>query len=139
MATTQQPIQRLFPFLYVDDVRAYVDFLGQAFGFAERSFHVDPEDREHVHAETALGGALVMIGHATPKFGTLAPRGLGGTVAGIYAYVDEVDAHCRRARAAGATIIDEPADKPWGDRMYTARDREGHTWYFATRQRRSGS
>ena len=40
-----------------------------------------------------------------------------------------------RARGAGAAIKTDPADKPWGDRMYTARDHEGHEWYFATPRR----
>jgi uncharacterized glyoxalase superfamily protein PhnB len=126
--------QRLYPFLYADDVRAYVTFLDQAFGFKQTLFHVDPEDSEHIHAESALGDAVVMIGQATPKFGTASARKASAVIASIYAYVDDVDAHCRQARAAGATIEDEPADKPWGDRMYTARDCEGHQWYFATRR-----
>ena len=127
--------QRLFPFLYVDDVPAYLDFLNKAFGFEQRSYHVDPEDSEHVHAEMVLGDAVVMISHAARKFGTVSPRTLTGLPAAVYAIVDDVDAHCRRARAAGATIKDEPEDKHWGDRMYTARDREGHEWYFATPRR----
>lgn len=126
--------QRLYPFLYVDDVRAYMTFLDQAFGFAERLCHVDADDPEHVHAEMALGDAVVMIGHATPKFGTASPRTVPAASAGVYAYVEDVDAHYRRARAAGARIDDEPEDKPWGDRMYGARDCEGHRWYFATRR-----
>jgi len=126
--------QSLYPFLYVDDVPAYLEFLSKAFGFEKRSYHVDPEDSEHVHAEAALGEAVIMISHATPKFGTISPRNLGRLPAAIYAYVNDVDLHCRRAREAGATIKDEPADKPWGDRMYTARDREGHEWYFAARR-----
>ncbi|MGA2396423.1 MAG: VOC family protein, partial [Candidatus Lustribacter sp.] len=42
-----------------------------------------------------------------------------------------IDAHCERARAAGATIIREPADEFYGDRVYSARDPEGHVWTFA--------
>jgi PhnB protein len=53
-----------------------------------------------------------------------------------YLYVDDVDARCRRAWSAGATIESEPEDKGWGDRMYTARDPEGNQWYFATQVRR---
>lgn len=127
-------IQRLYPFLYVDDVRAYMQFLDRAFGFVERSYHVDPDDREHVHAEMALDDAVVMIGHATAKFGIATPRQANAVTAAVYAYVGDVDAHCRRARAAGATIRYELEDKPWGDRMYGARDPEGHEWYFATRR-----
>jgi hypothetical protein len=35
------------------------------------------------------------------------------------------------ARAAGAEIVDEPADQAYGERRYHARDPEGHSWYFA--------
>jgi uncharacterized glyoxalase superfamily protein PhnB len=126
--------QRVFPYLYVEDVTAYLAFLARAFGFATRVHEVDPEDSEHVHAEAALGDAVVMIGHATTKWGTASPRKLPALHAGILVYVDDVDAHFRRARAAGATIESEPENKDWGDRMYTARDPEGHQWYFATRR-----
>ncbi|MGH7819699.1 MAG: VOC family protein, partial [Candidatus Binatia bacterium] len=51
---------------------------------------------------------------------------------GIFVYVGGVDAHYRRARAAGAAIESEPADMEWGARMYTARDPQGNQWYFAT-------
>lgn len=50
----------------------------------------------------------------------------------LYVYVPDVDAHCRQAKAAGATIINEPEDQFYGDRRYTAEDVEGHTWHFAT-------
>lgn len=113
--------QRMFPFLYVDDVTAYLDFLQRAFAFETRIHEVDPADPEHVHAEAGFADALVMIGHAAPKWGTSSPRRLPALHAGTYVLVDDADAHCRRARAAGAIIESEPADKPWGHRMYTAR------------------
>ncbi len=46
-------------------------------------------------------------------------------------YVDDVDAHYQRATAAGATIVLELANQPWGDRRYQASDPEGHQWSFA--------
>jgi uncharacterized glyoxalase superfamily protein PhnB len=127
--------QRVVPYLYVDDVAAYLQFLSKAFGFETRMHEVDPSDPEHVHAEAALGGAVVMVGHASPKWGTASPRRLPALHSGIYVSVGDVDAHFRRARAAGARIESEPEDKAWGDRMYTARDPEGNQWYFATSQR----
>jgi uncharacterized glyoxalase superfamily protein PhnB len=42
----------------------------------------------------------------------------------------DIDAHCERARKAGATIVMEPADQFFGDRTYRARDPEGHVWTF---------
>ena len=123
---------RIVPYLYVDDVTSYLRFLTEAFGFETRVHEVDPDDPEHVHAQAALGEALVMVGHATAKWGTTSPRRLAARPSAIYAVVDDVDAHCRRARAGGATVEAAPADMEWGDRMYTARDPEGHQWYFAT-------
>ena len=62
----------------------------------------------------------------------MSPRSQNGAnTQGLYIYVDDVDVHCATARAAGATIAREPEDQFWGDRMYTARDLEGHSWSFA--------
>ena len=56
---------------------------------------------------------------------------LGALHAGVYVFVDDVDAHCAHARAAGASVLLEPGDQPWGDRMYCAVDPEGQFWMFA--------
>ena len=48
-------------------------------------------------------------------------------------YVDDVDAHYRRAVAAGARIAAGLGDYFWGDeghRTYEALDLEGHRWRF---------
>ena len=44
---------------------------------------------------------------------------------------EDVDAHCERARVAGAVILREPKDEPWGDRRYRVIDPEGHIWSIA--------
>ena len=41
-----------------------------------------------------------------------------------------IDEMCARARAAGARIQREPADQPYGDRVFTCLDPEGHSWSF---------
>jgi uncharacterized glyoxalase superfamily protein PhnB len=45
--------------------------------------------------------------------------------------VVDADAHCARARAAGADIIQPPTDFPYGERQYTAVDLGGHVWTFS--------
>ena len=50
---------------------------------------------------------------------------------GVFIYLDDVDAHYERARAAGAHIDKAPEDLPYG-RSYTARDLDGHPWFFTT-------
>lgn len=78
-----------------------------------------------------LDGAVVMMG--TPQGEFLNPRHVGHVTQSLYVYIDNLDQHCERARAADAEILEEPADQPYGDRRYGARDPEGHTWYFASR------
>jgi uncharacterized glyoxalase superfamily protein PhnB len=63
------------------------------------------------------------------------PKSLGTRTAQVHVYVDDVDAHYERARAAGAEIRAEPADQPYGDRRYDAYDPEGQLWSFAQRIR----
>jgi uncharacterized glyoxalase superfamily protein PhnB len=51
-----------------------------------------------------------------------------------------VDAHCERARAAGARIVEGPTTRDhgeeyWADRSYRAEDLEGHQWFFMQRMR----
>jgi predicted enzyme related to lactoylglutathione lyase len=42
--------------------------------------------------------------------------------------VDDVDAMTVAAVAAGASIIKEPADQPWGERQSVLRDVDGHVF-----------
>jgi uncharacterized glyoxalase superfamily protein PhnB len=44
--------------------------------------------------------------------------------------VDNADAHFARSKEAGADIIREPVDQPYGVREYGARDPEGQLWFF---------
>jgi uncharacterized glyoxalase superfamily protein PhnB len=43
----------------------------------------------------------------------------------------DIDAHCERARAAGAEILVEPETQFYGDRTYRCKDPEGHIWTVA--------
>jgi uncharacterized glyoxalase superfamily protein PhnB len=129
----QKPVptghQRIIPYLFYADVAAALEFLTAAFGFESRLVHKEPDGRI-VHAQVGLGDAVVMMGPAQAQFGFASPRTLPALHSGIVVYVDDVDAHCQRARAAGSTIEREPADQEYGVREYTARDREGNQWFF---------
>jgi len=45
--------------------------------------------------------------------------------------VDDAEAHCRRARARGARILNEPTDYEYGVRQYETEDLAGHRWTFS--------
>jgi uncharacterized glyoxalase superfamily protein PhnB len=124
--------ETITPYLLYEDGAAAIDFLTAAFGFEEVLRHRSPEGRVW-HAELRLGDGEVMLGEPGGEFRN--PKRLGGVTVGIHVYVDDVDAHFERARNAGAVIDEEPTDQEYGDRRYSATDREGHQWYFAQRIR----
>ena len=64
----------------------------------------------------------------------------GANTQTLQIYVDDVDAHCARARAEGATIVEEPfiadhGENYWADKSYGALDPEGHLWWISERVR----
>jgi uncharacterized glyoxalase superfamily protein PhnB len=125
---------RVSPYLNYEDTGAMIQWLARAFGLVERHSMRNAEGAV-VHAEMALGDdGVVMMGTPGPDYAN--PRRLGWTTQSLYVYVDDVDAHCARARATGAEIAEEPSDQPYGDRRYGAVDPEGHRWYFAARSAR---
>ncbi len=116
--------------VYRDD-RAALEWLEKAFGF-ETALVITDDAGAIVHAEMKYRGALVMIARefmADAK----SPASLGGrNTQMLHVHVDtDIDAHCARARAAGATILADPSDQFYGDRTYRAMDPEGHIWVFA--------
>lgn len=110
------------PYLFYKDGPAALRFLVDAFGFRVRH-EPDPETFGHAEVETGAGG-VIMLGNP-PELDS------GTRWGGVHIYVDDVDAHCEKARRAGAKIVSEPEDRPYGDRIYETVDTEGHTWWFA--------
>ena len=121
---------RIVPQLAFDDIATALEWLAKAFGFSERTeARFLGADGRVGHAEMAIGDVWFMLGQAGGH-GTSSPRTLGGSSQFLAVYVADVEAHCARARAAGATICAELEDKFWGDRVYEAEDLEGHRWMF---------
>jgi uncharacterized glyoxalase superfamily protein PhnB len=122
---------RITPHLFYDDVAAAMDWLVNAFGFEVRLRMTD-KDGAVVHGELEVADSLVMLGLAAEVDAWASPQSHGGRVSGrLYVFVDNVDAHYERSRSSGATIISEPGDQFWGDRVYECIDPEGHRWKFA--------
>jgi PhnB protein len=124
--------ESITPYLLYEDGAAAIDFLTSAFGFREVLRHHSPEGRVW-HAELALGDGEIMLGEPGRDYKN--PKHLGGITVGIHVYVDDVDAHFDRAKAAGATVKSDPEDQEYGDRRYIAEDPEGHQWFFSQKIR----
>jgi uncharacterized glyoxalase superfamily protein PhnB len=118
------------PILFYRDARKALDFLQRAFGFETRMV-VDDGQGGVIHSESEFRGHVVMV--CGPPPGRYAsPLDLGGraTSSTHVQVTSGLDALCEQARAAGATIEREPADQPYGDRVFTCLDPEGHAWSF---------
>jgi len=121
-------MQTITPYLLYGDVDAALGFLARAFGF-EEVLRYTGEAGYVNHAEMRAGDGKIYLGDPGDDYRN--PRQLGQETVGIYVLVDNVDEHFRVARTAGAEIREEPTDQEYGERRYTARDPEGHHWFFA--------
>ena len=131
--------------VYYEDAAKAIDWIVRAFGF-ELRLKVEGADGRIEHSELTFGGGLIMVGDAakaTERNGAVraSPQQVGGAnTQQMCVHVDDVDAHCARARAAGAKITREPTttdygEEYWTDRSYEAQDLEGHRWFFMQRLR----
>jgi PhnB protein len=119
------------PYLTLDDATAAIEFYKDAFGATER-VRMEAPGGKIGHAELEIGDSVVMLADAMPESTTKSPRELGGTSAGVFLYVADVDAVIKQAAKAGATITQEATDMFWGDRFGTVTDPYGHVWSVAT-------
>jgi uncharacterized glyoxalase superfamily protein PhnB len=117
------------PYLLYDDVGGALKFLAKAFGFRKYGAQTRGPGGKINHAAMKLGDDLIMMG--CPGSGYRNPKRLGQSTQSLYVNVENVDKHFERAKKAGATILQAPADTEYGHRRYGAEDTEGHQWYFA--------
>lgn len=124
------------PAVFYKDPLAALRWLETAFGFEVAALILDAEGNLAHSEVTFQGGALNVggewgggpIGPARMR----SPASLDGVGTQFIrvTLAEGIDEHCERARAAGATIVAEPADQFYGDRVYRALDPEGHVWNF---------
>ena len=120
------PAATVVPILVYEDVGRALEFLSAAFGFTER---LRSERGGSIsHAQMDIGDGSIMLGKQGGPF-----RAPEGTTVSQYAHIRVVgvDSHYARAASAGAIILKEPADMPFGVRQYTAKDIGGHWWTFS--------
>jgi lactoylglutathione lyase len=126
-------ITELFPILSTPDLRRalgfYRDLLGGTVGY---SFPGD--DGEPVYVGIDLGSSHLGIGLQADI--REAPR---TRAVSLWVYTDACDALVERVRATGATVVEEPADQPWGERVARVLDPDGNEVIIGQRLRRGRS
>lgn len=114
------------------DSKAAFRWLETAFGF-EPLFVLLDADGNLAHSEMGYGDSVVMVGNEWSD-DHRSPKSIGGkNTQSVHVQLgagEDIDAHCDRARAAGADIIAAPETQFYGDRTYRAKDPEGHIWTF---------
>jgi predicted enzyme related to lactoylglutathione lyase len=119
------PANELIGHVVYEDLAQAIRWLNKAFGFAEHFRYGDRPDGAQMH----LGNAWIVV--RTTRGGELTPAKLGYGTQSLSVFVDDVDGHYQRAKAAGAKIVEEPHETEYGEYQYAALDLDGHHWVFA--------
>lgn len=118
------PPVAVIPVLVYPDVREAVAWLSAAFGFVER---VRIGESHRAQMSIGADGAMIV---ADAAYARRAPQPDVVTHE-IKVRVEDVDARFERARAAGATVLEPPIDREYGERECTVQDLAGHRWQFS--------
>lgn len=92
--------------------------------FLERAFDAAIERHPYGPAIVRIGDSIVMVSDGG---GVREP-----TASLLHLYVDDCDATYAKAMAAGAALVEEPAEMPYGDRRAMVTDPAGNDWQIAT-------
>jgi uncharacterized glyoxalase superfamily protein PhnB len=120
---SNRSIQRatVIPNLAYPDVNQAADWLCAAFGFSVRL-------RIGTHrVQLNVGDGAVTLRELRENEAS----GALGAGHSVTIRVEDVDAHCRRAKDCGARISQEPVTHMYGERQYNAEDLAGHAWTFS--------
>ncbi len=114
--------------------KAALRWLEQAFGFEVTLLVEGPDgDERNIHSQLSFRGeGRLIVGGEWAEW-VKSPRSLSDNNTQIVRVQlpADLDAHCERARAAGARIVQEPKTEFYGERTYRCVDLEGHHWTFA--------
>jgi PhnB protein len=119
------------PYLIFKRSPEAIAFYVKAFG-AEEKLRMQDAKGQVSHAEIQIGDCCIMMADEVPHMDAFCPEHYGGSPVSLLIYTEDCDAMFKQALAAGATILREPADQPYGDRMSGVGDPFGYKWWIAT-------
>ncbi|MDM7829890.1 MerR family transcriptional regulator [Cellulomonas edaphi] len=129
MTTWEPPVQQRIMLLVYADLGTAHAWLVRTFGLVAGEL-VRDDDGRAVHGELYAGDGIIWLHPEQESYGLASPRSLGSSTASVAVLVDDVDAHHARSVAAGVDVRQDPIDQPYGYRVYSAHDLEGHLWSF---------
>jgi uncharacterized glyoxalase superfamily protein PhnB len=123
------PTETVLPHVNYQNLETAMDWLKRAFGFQEYYRYGDGPRGGQMWA----GKAAIQVRQAGE--GEKSPAQLGYGTQSLTVFVDDIDAHYARAKAAGARILEEPHETAYGEYQYAAEDLDGHHWLFSRHAR----
>ena len=116
-------IRSVQPYLHLREAHKMVPFMEAVFGAESLGVAKSPEGTV-LHGTMRIGNATLEISEAFAEFQPMPCH--------LHVYVPDTDAAYARAMEAGATSIEAPQDKPYGDRSAGVKDAWGNSWFIAT-------
>ncbi|MBL8213171.1 MAG: VOC family protein [Bryobacterales bacterium] len=117
-----EPLRSLTPYIMANGAARLIEFLKEGLGAEAIYVGSSPEGRIP-HAKIRIGDTVLEFSDASPQW--------PATPVGLHYYVEDADAACERAVAAGGELISPPRDQPYGERSGTVKDPSGNSWYIA--------
>ena len=105
------------------DIQASIRFWREAVGFTVAQTFED--EGKLAGAVVAAGDCRIVLNQDDGKLGWDRIKGQGFYLQINVATPADVDAAAARIKAAGGTLLDDPADRPWGVRMFQFKDLDG--------------
>jgi lactoylglutathione lyase len=109
----------MFPILVTADLRAALGFYRDLLG-ATVTYEFPGPDGQPGYVGLELGSSHLGIGRDPEAAGE------PNECFSLWVYADDCDAAIERLRAARVTIVSEPADQPWGERVARVLDPDGN-------------
>jgi len=123
------PADTVLPHVNYQRLGEAMAWLTKVFGFQEYYRYGDGPSGGQMWA----GKAAIQVRQAGDRQSS--PKQLGYGTQSLTVFVEDVDAHYMRAKAAGAKILEEPHGTEYGEYQYAAEDLDGHHWLFSRHEK----
>ena len=123
------PVDTVLPHVTYKNLPKAIEWLTSALGFVEHYRYGDPAAGAQLH----LDNAWIMVRAA--RGGYRSPAELGFGTQSLTVFLENVDDHYARSKAAGVTIVEDLHETEYGELQYAITDPEGHHWLFSRHAR----
>ena len=123
--------REITPSLSFRETERAIDWYKKIFG-AKEKMRIPGPDKKVMHAELSIGSSLFFLAEENQQYNSIGPSYTNGNSIKLYLYVDDVDKIVKEAVNNGASLVMQPMDMFYGDRVANIDDPFGYSWVLAT-------